>query len=210
MMSASKFIKCVTVGDGAVGKTCMLICYTSNKFPTDYIPTVFDNFSANVSVDGNIVNLGLWDTAGQEDYSRLRPLSYRGADVFVLAFSLISRASYENILKKWMPELRRFAPNVPIILVGTKLDLREDRRYANEQTGYDIITSSQGEELRKQIGASAYIECSSKTQQNVKAVFDTAIKVVLQPPRRREVPKKKTRRGLGCSITSIICGGCAA
>ncbi|XP_023545736.1 rac-like GTP-binding protein ARAC7 isoform X2 [Cucurbita pepo subsp. pepo] len=210
MMSASKFIKCVTVGDGAVGKTCMLICYTSNKFPTDYIPTVFDNFSANVSVDGNIVNLGLWDTAGQEDYSRLRPLSYRGADVFVLAFSLISRASYENILKKWMPELRRFAPNVPIILVGMKLDLREDRRYANEQTGYDIITSSQGEELRKQIGASAYIECSSKTQQNVKAVFDTAIKVVLQPPRRRELPKKKTRRGSGCSFTSIICGGCAA
>uniref|UniRef100_A0A452ZJG1 Uncharacterized protein n=1 Tax=Aegilops tauschii subsp. strangulata TaxID=200361 RepID=A0A452ZJG1_AEGTS len=66
----------------------------------DYIPTVFDNFSANVSVDGNIVNLGLWDTAGQEDYSRLRPLSYRGADVFVLAFSLISSASYENVLKK--------------------------------------------------------------------------------------------------------------
>ncbi|XP_022157599.1 rac-like GTP-binding protein ARAC7 isoform X1 [Momordica charantia] len=209
-MSASKFIKCVTVGDGAVGKTCMLICYTSNKFPTDYVPTVFDNFSANVAVDGNIVNLGLWDTAGQEDYSRLRPLSYRGADVFVLAFSLISRASYENILKKWMPELRRFAPNVPIILVGTKLDLREDRRYANEQMGYDIITSSQGEELRKQIGASAYIECSSKTQQNVKAVFDTAIKVVLQPPRRREVTRKKRRRGSACSFASIICGGCAA
>ncbi|KAA0061545.1 rac-like GTP-binding protein ARAC7 isoform X2 [Cucumis melo var. makuwa] len=211
-MSASKFIKCVTVGDGAVGKTCMLICYTSNKFPTDYIPTVFDNFSANVSVDGNIVNLGLWDTAGsQEDYSRLRPLSYRGADVFVLAFSLISRASYENILKKWMPELRRFAPNVPIILVGTKLDLREDRRYANEQMHYDVITSSQqGEELRKQIGASAYIECSAKTQQNVKAVFDTAIKVVLQPPRRREVTRKKRWQGSGCSFTRIICGGCAA
>uniref|UniRef100_A0A453N152 Uncharacterized protein n=1 Tax=Aegilops tauschii subsp. strangulata TaxID=200361 RepID=A0A453N152_AEGTS len=98
-MSASRFIKCVTVGDGAVGKTCMLISYTSNTFPTDYVPTVFDNFSANVVVDGNTVNLGLWDT-------------------------LISKASYENVSKKWIPELKHYAPGVPIILVGTKLVLR--------------------------------------------------------------------------------------
>ncbi|KAJ8768668.1 hypothetical protein K2173_023572 [Erythroxylum novogranatense] len=209
-MSVSRFIKCVTVGDGAVGKTCMLICYTSNKFPTDYIPTVFDNFSANVSVDGNIVNLGLWDTAGQEDYSRLRPLSYRGADIFVLAFSLISRASYENVLKKWMPELHRFAPNVPIILVGTKLDLREDRGYLGDPMNSNVITSAQGEELRRQIGAAAYIECSSKTQQNVKAVFDTAIKVVLQPPRRKEMARKRRRQSSGRAIASIMCGGCVA
>ncbi|KAJ4771175.1 Rac-like GTP-binding protein 2 [Rhynchospora pubera] len=209
-MSVTKFIKCVTVGDGAVGKTCMLICYTCNRFPTDYIPTVFDNFSANVSVDGRIVNLGLWDTAGQEDYSRLRPLSYRGADIFVLAFSLISRSSYENVLKKWMPELRRFAPNVPIVLVGTKLDLRDNKGYLADRPGASVITSAQGEELRKQIGAAAYIECSSKTQQNIKAVFDTAIKVVLQPPQRKEVSlvtKRRNTKSPGCSILGLMCGG---
>lgn len=196
-MSNSRFIKCVTVGDGAVGKTCMLISYTSNTFPTDYVPTVFDNFSANVSVDGNTVNLGLWDTAGQEDYNRLRPLSYRGADVFLLAFSLISKASYENVIKKWIPELRHYAPGVPIILVGTKLDLRDNKQYFMDHPGAVPITSVYGEELRKQIGAAAYIECSAKTQQNVKAVFDAAIKVVLQPPRQK---KKKKSHQKNCVV----------
>ncbi|AAF26755.1 T4O12.8 [Arabidopsis thaliana] len=204
-MSASRFIKCVTVGDGAVGKTCMLISYTSNTFPTfnklydlvteyqDYVPTVFDNFSANVVVDGNTVNLGLWDTAGQEDYNRLRPLSYRGADVFILAFSLISKASYENVAKKWIPELRHYAPGVPIILVGTKLDLRDDKQFFIDHPGAVPITTNQGEELKKLIGSPIYIECSSKTQQNVKAVFDAAIKVVLQPPKQKKKKKNKNR-----------------
>ncbi|XP_021718988.1 rac-like GTP-binding protein 3 [Chenopodium quinoa] len=206
--SASRFIKCVTVGDGAVGKTCMLICYTSNKFPTDYIPTVFDNFSANVVVESTTVNLGLWDTAGQEDYNRLRPLSYRGADVFVLAFSLVSRASYENVQKKWVPELQHYAPGVPLVLVGTKLDLRGDKHFLADHPGVLPVSTTEGEELRKQIGALYYIECSSKTQQNVKAVFDSAIKVVIKPPQKQKEKKKKPRRGFAmniCGRRSFMC-----
>ncbi|XP_052622604.1 rac-like GTP-binding protein RHO1 [Lactuca sativa] len=108
----------------------------------------------------------LIEKKGQEDYNILRPLSYRGVDVFILAFSLISKASYENVSKKWIPELRHYAPGVPIVLFGTKLDLRDDKQFLSDHPGAVPITTVQGEEMKKLIGAPAYIECSSKTQQN--------------------------------------------
>ncbi|XP_043312074.1 ras-related C3 botulinum toxin substrate 1 isoform X2 [Cervus elaphus] len=151
----------------------------------------FDNYSANVMVDGKPVNLGLWDTAGQEDYDRLRPLSYPQTDVFLICFSLVSPASFENVRAKWYPEVRHHCPNTPIILVGTKLDLRDDKDTIEKLKEKKLtpITYPQGLAMAKEIGAVKYLECSALTQRGLKTVFDEAIRAVLCPP-----PVKKRKR----------------
>ncbi|BEJ10762.1 hypothetical protein CspHIS471_0101840 [Cutaneotrichosporon sp. HIS471] len=152
-------LKCVVVGDGAVGKTCLLISYTTNSFPGEYVPTVFDNYSASVLVDGRPISLGLWDTAGQEDYD------------------------FENVKTKWVPEVRHHAPGVPVILVGTKLDLRDDPVSVQrlKERRFAPIGFAAGMQLAKEIGAVRYVEASSKTQKGLKSVFDEAIRAVLTP-----------------------------
>ncbi|XP_004413136.1 PREDICTED: cell division control protein 42 homolog [Odobenus rosmarus divergens] len=111
-------IKCVVVGDGAVGKTCLLISYTTNKFPSEYVPTVFDNYAVTVMIGGEPYTLGLFDTAGQEDYDRLRPLSYPQTDVFLVCFSVVSPSSFENVKEKWVPEITHHCPKTPFLMIS--------------------------------------------------------------------------------------------
>jgi len=174
----------VVVGDGAVGYSCLLISYTSNVFPFEYTPTIFDNYSANVMVDGKAINLGLWDTAGQEDYDRLRPLSYPQTDVFICAYSVVSPSSFENVRSKWHPEIRSHCPVAPILLVGTKTDLREEPTKVTEKISSNnkkitFIEYEQGFKMMNEIGANKFLECSALTQDGLKTVFDEAVRAVL-------------------------------
>jgi len=190
-------VKLVVVGDGTVGKTCLLIAYTTNSFPEEYVPTVFDNYSANVMVDGKTVSLGLWDTAGQEDYDRLRPLSYPSTYVFLICFSVVNPASFANVKTKWFPEVHHHCPEAKILLVGTKSDLKEDREIIAKlkQSGNDVVSPQQGESMAREIKAVGYLECSSLTQKGLKAVFDESIKCVIFPKKSKEGRRSKT-----CSI----------
>jgi Ras-related C3 botulinum toxin substrate 1 len=162
------------------------------------VNSVFDNYSANVIVDQKTVSLGLWDTAGQEDYDRLRPLSYPQTDVFLICFSIISPTSYQNVRSKWYPEVTHHCPDTKMILVGTKLDLRDDPDTIQRlrEKGHEPITTEKGHQLAKDIGAARYMECSALTQKGLKQVFDAAIKSVLMQP-SDAVGKQKTK---ACSL----------
>merc|ERR1712225_62696 len=148
-------------------------------------------------VDGKPISLGLWDTAGQEDYDRLRPLSYPQTDVFLICFSIVSPPSFDNVKAKWHPEIEHHAPGVPIILVGTKLDLRDDEgtKESLRQKKMAPIQYEQAIGVAKEIKAVKYMECSALTQRNLKSVFDEAIRAVLNP---RPAPSMKKRSK--CSI----------
>jgi len=173
-------VKCVVVGDGAVGKTCLLISYIENKFPSEYVPTVFDNYEKEIDFNGKEVKLSLWDTAGQEAYTKIRILSYPKTDVFLLCFSVVNFASYINAKDVWHAEIVKNCTNPRIILVGTKIDLREDPTTLEElaQTGKPPVTKEMGLAKSKEIGAINYLECSAKSQIGLKEVFDYAIEVV--------------------------------
>lgn len=173
--------KCVVVGDGAVGKTCLLATYAKDEFPSEYVPTVFDNYETAVMMDGVCYNLNLWDTAGQEEYDKLRHLSYPETDVFIICFSLVDSDSYDNVPIRWVKEVREHCPGAPILLVGTKLDLRDDAKVLSNlrDEGKTIVTSDEGNKLAKRIDAVGFCECSALTQQGVKQVFDDALRTVI-------------------------------
>lgn len=192
-MSSALRRKLVVVGDGACGKTCLLIVFSKNQFPEVYVPTVFENYVADITVDGKQIELALWDTAGQEDYDRLRPLSYPDTNVLLICFSVDSPDSLENVPEKWVPEVRHFCPNVPFILVGCKRDMRHDPNTiaALQKMGQKPVSEEEGKAVAMKIMAHSYIECSAKARDNVHEVFETATRASLTA---------KKRAGKGCML----------
>ncbi|KAI8377626.1 transforming protein RhoA-like protein [Radiomyces spectabilis] len=168
--------KIVIVGDGACGKTSFLIVYQNGQFPEKYLPTVFENYMTRLELDGHkSVELALWDTAGQEDYDRLRPLSYYETDVVLICFAVDNPISLQNVRDKWLPEVKHYCGNVALVLVGLKVDLRK-----NTTSSASMVTPQQGAALAKEIKAK-YCECSAKENLYVSDVIRTAAQVAVKP-----------------------------
>jgi Ras-related C3 botulinum toxin substrate 1 len=180
-------LKLVVVGDGGVGKTTLVYSYLHQQIPPEVVPTIVDTYSALVNNKGHQYNLHVWDTAGQEDFDHIRALSYISTDIYLVCFSVVSRNSFENAKTKWIEELKHHSPKVPIILVGTKTDLRNNtkilKRLADMRTS--PVSFQQGVAAANQIGATKYLEASPFTDfDTVKCIFDEAIFVAAKKKRR--------------------------
>ncbi|GAW09621.1 gtp-binding protein rho3 [Lentinula edodes] len=180
-------------GDGACGKTSLLNVFTRGFFTQVYEPTVFENYVHDIYVDDQLVELSLWDTAGQEEFDRLRSLSYAETHVVMICFSVDNPISLENIETKWLDEILEFCPGVKLVLVALKCDLRDDysikerlQRYGTHPVQYE-----EGLAVARRIRASRYLECSSKHNRGVTEVFHEAARVSLS---------SRNRGSAGCVI----------
>jgi len=187
--------KLVIIGDGACGKTSLLNVFTLGHFPPQYVPTVFESYVTDCRVDGKLVQLALWDTAGQEDYERLRPLAYAKAHVILIGFSVDMPDSYENVQAKWAEEARELCPGIPLILVGLKKDLRdnEQAKARMQRNSQKFKTPQDGMDMCERIGARKYIECSSLLGDGVDDVFEAATRAAM-------ITRGKGRTSGGCCI----------
>ncbi|BFU23495.1 Rho family GTPase [Entamoeba histolytica] len=176
--NGKKALKIVVVGDGAVGKTCLLLAFSKGEIPTAYVPTVFENFSHVMKYKNEEFILHLWDTAGQEEYDRLRPLSYADSDVVLLCFAVNNRTSFDNISTKWEPEIKHYIDTAKTVLVGLKVDLRKD--------GSDDVTKQEGDDLCQKLGCVAYIEASSVAKIGLNEVFEKSVDCIFS---NKPVPK---------------------
>lgn len=219
--------KIVILGDGACGKTSLLNVFTRGYFPKVYEPTVFENYIHDIFVDNRHITLSLWDTAGQEEFDRLRSLSYSDTDVIMLCFSLDSRDSLLNVQHKWVGEIADHCEGVKLVLVALKCDLRQtevenaaitpnliqqqrtnpsrsdlDQNISGMGSGQngDVISYEEGVEMARKIGALRYLECSAKYNKGVNEAFTEAARVVMNSEPRNKQVAEQEQGGSGCTI----------
>ncbi|KAG0154071.1 hypothetical protein PDIDSM_1451 [Penicillium digitatum] len=186
--------KMVLLGDGACGKTSALNVFTrgcaispspisdddsiANGLGLDsFRRSIFENYVHDIFVDKIHVELSLWDTAGQEEFDRLRALSYEDTHVLMLCFSVDSPDSFENVSSKWITEINENCPGVRVVLTALKCDLRKDEEMNDNPNS---ISFDQGLAKAKEIGAVKYLECSAVQNRGIRESFYEAAKVALE------------------------------
>jgi small GTP-binding protein len=161
--SSLKDVKFVFVGDCRVGKTKMIHKYLNFKF-ANYLPTIHDTYSTRVSSGEAVHNVSVWDTSGDEEYDRLRPLSYMNADIACIVFSYDDVHSFSNISTKWYPEIRHFIPHASIVLIGVKSSCARDG-----------VDPQDVKSFIKHKKVSCYVECDAEYEMCLNLVVEEGL-----------------------------------
>lgn len=176
-MATGDRLKITIVGDGACGKTCSLYAFAERNLPEKYEPTIFEHFELTLNINGNPLSIDLNDTAGQEDFERLRPLAYPGTDAFIMLYDISNPISLLNIFEKWIPEVRAYSTTVPIVLAGNKSDLRNDQNKISELQARGMTMTTFDEAMQQAKESKEFVSCleySAMTNLKVKEVFMAA------------------------------------
>ena len=183
--------KLVIVGDTACGKTSLLNVIARGKFIEVYLPGAIEPSCPSIEIDSKRIGMTFWDTIDSDDVVRakMRSMKYPDTDVILMCFSIDSPDNFENIPEKWTPEVRQYCPNVPIILVGNKTDLRNDDETKRElaKMKQEPVKAENGRCMAESIKAFAYLECSAKTNEGVREVFETAARAALQFGKKKKL-----------------------
>ena len=158
-------IKVVFLGESTVGKTSIISCFAQGEFNQEQTSTIGACFTMKKIIldDKTEIKLKIWDTAGQERFRALTPMYYRDADVAILVFAVDDKDSFEK-LQRWIDDLSRDIKIMPpLIIVGNKIDLFEQRK----------ISSDDAEKFAESVSAT-FLECSAKSKEGIEEIFTTA------------------------------------
>jgi len=177
-----KEYKIVVLGPGGVGKSALTVQFVQGIFIEQYDPTIEDSYRKQVEVDGQQCMLEILDTAGTEQFTAMRDLYMKNGQGFILVYSIIAQSTFADLteLKAQISRVKD-RDDVPMVLVGNKCDLTEQR----------VIPTAQGEELARRFGDCGFVEASAKKKINVDTVFYDLIRQITSKGVDRTVRKEK-------------------
>ncbi len=156
--------KLIVLGDPSVGKTTLINRFVTNKFYSEYKPTLGISITNQEyylqGFEDNILNFMIWDLAGQKFFQRVRKAYYRGANAAFVGYDVTNRKTFESV-GGWVKDIRGVLPDVPVILLGNKIDLKESR----------VVSTEEGSALATDLRCS-FMESSAKSGENVRDVFN--------------------------------------